>query len=359
MSNEIVRPAGGYTYVSPWEAKPTLPVFPAVAGRDTKTVAGLISQYLAEVADVSIRTTYTTADTLNLAAEKAAINGGNMMVDVMGDNPIVADWRLLGIPEPSINLNNVDGDFNGTLTKIKEFMDGLENSWLMRYFPAALPDGLDPLLEMVTGGTIVSDAMQEIMWERAKQQTTRDSSRAKKEAINQWAGRGFSLPGGALTSRIDRINQDLQFTNADLAAQQAIKALDIQVDTVKFAAEIGTQLRLGLINGFTGLVSAYSRLPSAATEYATGIANAKRALYSATNDYYRMQLDNSGLRLQADQTNTEMHQRYLQTAASFMGQYMSTQVQATAAATDSYAKIAAQVLANVNAVTQIGIESIS
>lgn len=359
MSNEIYRPQGGYAYVDPFKAKPELPVFPVIDSTvNSKAAAAAISEYMANVADVSIRTVYTTADTLDKAAANGAIIGGNMMIDVMGDNPIVQNRAIFGLTPPVINQNDIDGDFDGTLTKIKTFIDGLQNSWLMKYFPASLPDGLDPLLEMITNGTIVSDALQEIMWERAKQQTSRDARRSKQEAISQWAGRGFSLPGGVMTARIDMINQDLQFTNADLAAQQAIKALDIQVDTVKFAAEIGTQLRLGLINGFTALFTAYARLPSNATEYATGIANAKRTLYSAQNDYYRTLIDNANLTLQADQSNAELHQRYLATSAGFMGQYMSTQVQAATSATQAYANVAAQTLQNVSSVTQIGIENI-
>jgi hypothetical protein len=359
MSNEIERPANGYTYIDPFEPKPALPTFPTLpADANTKVVAAAISKYLAEVADASIRTTYTTADTLDTAAERAAIVGGHMMVDVMGDNPIALNYALTGLTPPPTQ-DNLTVDFDATLGKIKTFVDSIENSWLTKYFPAALPNGLDPLLQMVTAGTIVTEAMQEIMWENAKAQTTRDARRARSEAVTQWASRGFNMPGGVVSKRLDTISQDLQYVNANLAAQQAIKALDIQVDAVKFAAEIGTRLQLGLTEGLTGLINAYSRLPSAATDYAVGITNAKRAAYSAINDYYQVLIENSKLALAADQTNAELHQRYAATAASFMGSVMSSHVTAAVNATDAYAKIAAQTLGVVNGVTQIGIESIS
>lgn len=357
MSNEIARPAGAYTGTDPFREKTPLPVFPAVIGRNSKKIAEDISQYLAGVADTSIRTTYTTADTLAGAAERGAVVGGNIMVDVMRDNPIAFNHALTGLTPP-INPNTIDVDFDATLDKIKDFTNDLQNSWLMQYFPAALPSGLDPLLEMIVNGTIVTDAMQEIYWERAKQQAVRDSRRTSSEAINQWAGRGFNLPGGVVNARLNRISQDLQFTTAELAGQQAVKALDIQVDSVKFAAETGVQLKLGLANAITGLIGAYIRLPSAATDYAVGISNARRSTYDAMNNYYRVLIENSNLSLQADQTNVEAHQRYLATAAGFMGQFMSTHVSAAASATDAYARIAAQTLSGVNSVTQIGIETI-
>lgn len=358
MSNEIYRPAGAYTGTDPFAEKPVLPPFPNITDVNTKVAAQLISEYLAGVADTSIRTTYTTADTLATASERGAIVGGNIMIDVMGDNPVVRDFGLIGI-EPPINPDTIDVDFDATLDKIKQFTNDLQTSWLMRYFPAALPNGLDPLLQMITNGTIVSEAMQEIFWERAKRQAVREARRAESEAINNWAARGFDLPGGAVNARLNRINQDLQFAVSDIAAQQAIKALDIQVDAVKFAAEIGTQLQLGLANAFTGLVAAYIRLPSAATDYAVGISNARRATFNVMNDYYRLLIDNGNLRMQADQTNAELHQRYLATSAQFMASHMSSQVSAAANATDSYARIAAQTLGGVSSVTQIGIESIT
>lgn len=359
MSDEIRRPANSYTYLDPFASKPALPSFPVYADNaNTKVVASAISQYLAEVADASIRTTYTTADTLDTVAERAAIVGGNIMVDVMGTNPIALDRALSGLIPPP-NPDNLIVDLDATLTKIKTFVNDIEHSWLTKYFPASLPNGLDPLLQMVTSGTIVTEAMQEIMWERAKQQTTRDASRARSEAVNQWASRGFSMPGGVVNKRINTINQDLLFANADLAAQQAIKALDIQVDAVKFAADVGTRLQLGLTEGLTGLITAYARLPGVATEYAVGATTAKRAAYGAINDYYQTLISNANLSLQADQTNAEIHQRYLATSASFMGSLMSAQVSAAVNATDAYAKIAAQTLSGVSNVTQIGIESIS
>lgn len=359
MSNEIERPSNSYTYLDPFEGKPTLPVFPTIADdANTKVVAAAISKYLAEVADASIRTTYTTADTLDLVAERAAIVGGNIMVDVMGTNPTVLNYALTGLAPPP-NPDGLVVDFDATLAKIKTFVDGVENSWLTKYFPAALPNGLDPLLQLVTAGTLVTPAMQEIMWEIAKGQTARDARRARSEAVSQWASKGFNMPGGVVSKRLDTISQDLLYANAALAGQQALKALDIQVDAVKFAAEIGTRLQLGLTEGLTNLISAYARLPGVASDYAVGVTTAKRAAYGVINDYYQTLISNSNLSLQSDQSNAELHQRYLATSASFMGSVMSSQVSAAVNATDAYARIAAQTLSGVSSVTQIGIESIS
>ncbi|MDL2342463.1 MAG: hypothetical protein QFB87_05300 [Patescibacteria group bacterium] len=286
---------------------------------------------------------------------KAALTGNDIIISTMGENPVVRDLAVALPKAPDISALNVD--FDAALQQVKGVVDGLQNSWLLKYFPASLPNGLDPLLQQIMAGTIVTPAMQEILWERAKQQGMRDAARVQDEAVSQWASRGFSLPGGAINTTLNRTNQDLFFANADFAAQQAIKALDIQVDSVKFAAEIGTKLQLGLINGLTELVNAYSRLPASAAEYASAVANAKRAAYGAVSEYYRTYIESAGLSLRADEANADIQQRYLATAASFMGSTMSAHVSAVTSAVDSYARTAASTIGGLNNVTSIGIQS--
>jgi hypothetical protein len=220
----------------------------------------------------------------------------------------------------------------------------------MEYFPAAMPGGLDPLMTTILNGEIVSGVTQEIMWERAKAQGIRDAARAESEAVAQWASRGFSLPGGALNKQIMMVQQDLMFTNADLAAQQALKALDLQVDAVKFAADVGTRLRLGLVQGLTGLITAYSRLPSAAADYASAVAKARRDAYGAIAEYYRAVIAGSEMTLRADIANAENALKHLQIVASYQGQFGANQVNARVAAVDTFAKTASAALSGLNGV---------
>jgi hypothetical protein len=327
---------------------------PNLSGLGPADAASELTKYLTTVAQVSISDTNFNA-AFNLGVpERAAIGASQIIVGAMGDNPTVRDFSGT-IPIPNTDTLNVD--FDAALVQVKDVVDSLEQSWLLKYFPAALPEGLDPLLQQITSGTIVTNATQEILWERAKQQGNRENARLQDEAITLWAARGFSLPGGAINATANKNQQALFFANADFAAQQALKALDIQVESTKFAAEIGTRLRLGLIDGLTGLVNAYSRLPSAAADYATGVSNARRAGLAAVSDYYNTLIQNANLSLRADEANADLHHRYLNTAASFMGASMSANVSAATASLDAYARTAAATISSLNNVTSIGIQS--
>jgi hypothetical protein len=167
----------------------------------------------------------------------------------------------------------------------KTFLDGMNNSWVMKFFPAAIPGGIDTLLRAVTQ-SLVPEALQEIMWSRAKAQGMRDNARFEDEQVTGWASRGFSMPSGVLDNQLLAKRQQLAYTNADLAAQQAVKALDIQIDGIKFAADLSVKLQLGLIEGMNGLINAYSKVGVAEMDHNAAMTNATNQLFGGVTAYY-------------------------------------------------------------------------
>lgn len=264
----------------------------------------------------------------------------------------VVEPPLPDIP-PMPTTGELGVDFAATLDTVESFVNGLQNSWLMTYFPAALPSGLDPLLTNIINGVLVDAATQEIMWERAKAQTLRDAARFEDTVVTAWASRGFSMPGGVVNNQIQMKQQDSHFTAADIAAQQAIKALDIQVEAVKFAADVGVKLKLGLLSGISSLVTAYTRLPSAAAEYASAVAEAKRASYAAITEYYRTVLGAAEIKLKVSVANAENDLKYAGVAGAFIGDATRIFSQAAQAQLDAYARTAAAAYNGFNAVASV------
>lgn len=291
------------------------------------------------------------SEALQLAnQESASLRAGTYALGAL--IPTVPAANVPTLPPPP-GASTLAVDFDAALAQVRGVVDALSGSWLMQYFPAAMPDGFDPLMDLVLNGAIVSDAMQEIMWERAKAQTARDAARFEGEVVSQWASRGFSLPGGVINKQIQRKNQDLFFANADLAAQQTIKALELQVDAAKFAADVGTKLRLGLIDGLTRLVSVYAQLPVAAANYAAAVAEAKRAAYTAIGEYYRAVIAASDITLKPSIVNAELMQRYVGDLVQVSGTAMGHQVHAAAAGTNALAQVGAASLSGLNGIASV------
>ena len=284
-------------------------------------------------------------DALNAAAYQVYPFRQHYGIESQDYQKIIAP--ALSIPPVPV-FDNMVVDFDAALTQVKSLVDGLETSWLMKYFPATLPEGIEPLLNQVLNGTLVPEIIQEIMWERTKEQTQRDALRAENDAISNWASRGFSLPGGVVTQQVQQVSQQLLDQNSVLAAMQAIKALEIQVEATKLAAEIATRLRLGLIEALINLIAAYSRLPSAAAEYASAVAGAQRNAYTAIAEYYRAVIASADITLKADIVNADNAIKHLGLVADYQGRFGANQVAARVAGVDTFAKTAAAALAGLN-----------
>ncbi len=190
--------------------------------------------------------------------------------------------------------------------------------------------------------------IQDIAWVRARDAVAREAARREKEALNTWAARGFTLPGGVVARQVREAQQKTLEAAVGIAAEQAVKqqtviidmakmsvetflkemevraATDLQstkaeadaytrfaeleldanktnariafehlglvLDFTKFAAGEATKYRLGVINGMNGLINAYASTRSNQTEYVNAIAQAKRQLYAVISDYYRASL---------------------------------------------------------------------
>jgi hypothetical protein len=339
-------------YVSPIAAIPKPVITSTTKPADA---ANQLAQYISGVAGASLDTFDHTAHVLTGSAADGNDAAQIFMQQRIKSPDKIEKPNYFIPPAPDRGLLVID--FDAALVQVKGVVDGLQSSWLMKYFPAAMPDGVDALLTQISSGTLVTAAMQEIFWERAKYQTARDAARYEDEAVTSWASRGFALPGGVINKQIARKNQELFNANADLAAQQAIKGLEIQIDAVKFAAEISTKLRLGLISGITGLVEAYSKLPTAAATYAQAVSEAQRASYAAIVEYYKLLIERSNLTVSIDEKNITNYLTYAELESRFIAQFTNSHIQAVSQASDAYARTAAGAITGINSVTQIGIQS--
>jgi hypothetical protein len=325
---------------------------PSYAGQTTAAAINSTAQFIADVALMGTLNGNNSAN-FNYQESDANLNSNEASARrIIGNKPASIAFGGAGIA-PLPTVANTGVDFDATLGQIKTFVDGMQDSWLMKYFPAAMPDGFDPLMTQILNGTIVTEAMQNILWNRAKAQGSREASRARSQVVSAWASRGFSLPGNVINKQLARISQDEVHANAAFAAQSAIKALDIQVESTKFAADIGTRLRLGLVQGLTGLVTAYSRLPSAAAEYAAAVATAKRASYDSIIAYYRAIITESELSVRAQGMSRENELRYAQLVGDWISKSIATNVSASLSASETMAGIGKAAVGGMNNITSL------
>lgn len=300
--------------------------------------------YLKNIAEQSLTNANTAAGNLESAV---------LVTDALTPaTPIAFSQPELTAPLGT-DFDELQSDPDSAFTIIQSRIDALRNSWLMTYFPAAIPDGFDPLMQQILGGELITAAEQEILWERAKEQGMRDAARAEDEAVTQWASRGFAMPGGVVVNRLQIQQQELFHANADFAAQQAIKAIDLRVEAVKFAADIGTKLRLGLIDGLTRLIAAELSITTGSLDYIGAKAKAKTAAYGAITDYNRALIQKAELTLRGDITNSTSAIGYADALGRYAGSVIAQRVNAGVAEAEAYSRSAAAALSGLNGVASV------
>lgn len=125
------------------------------------------------------------------------------------------------------------------------------------------------------------------------------------------------------------------------------------MEAVKFNAETSLRLRLGLIQGLTGLITAYVSYPRVATEYAASISNARRTAQQAVIEYYRAMFVNAEMTIRPNIVNAENALKHVQLMADYAGRFGANQVAARVAGVDTFAKTAASALAGLNGVASV------
>jgi hypothetical protein len=253
------------------------------------------------------------------------------------------------IPNPPA-ATDYSVSLNDAMTAAMRGIEDIKSGWISKYFPAAMPNGMDNLLAQIIGGAIVTATQQEIMWARARNQAVRDAARATDEAVNRWASRGFAMPGGVVNNQLQMVAQDLLHVSADLAGQQAIKALDMQIDAVKFAAETGVKLQLGLIDGIARTIAVYASIPVSAAQYASAMAEANARSQSVILEYYKTMLQEATINLTAQTTNASNFYKQMEITANYIGNKIGHQIQAYTAEAGIYASNAAAAMGGLNAV---------
>jgi hypothetical protein len=271
---------------------------------------------------------------------------------------------------------------------------------------AAQIAALQPMIDQAFANA--NDNTAEVAFVRARDQAAREAARLEREAIADWASRGFAMPSGViLAAQAEQRNATL-FASAEVAAQQAIKAqemnleiakgavsawmqaaelqirsniemarlttevtlrqaamqmdkdrelakaafehLGLRLDFTKFAGDFALKYRIAAIEGMNNLINAYANLTNATENWYAKIADAKRGAILALVEYYRAGLQYADMGVKTMLTNNENDIRWAQVAADFITRAVANHVQAAVATGDVYGRVAAAALNGMNAI---------
>ena len=185
--------------------------------------------------------------------------------------------------------------------------------WSEDYYDSALlGDVTSRLTTMLLGGTGLPAAIEQAIWDRGRAREDVIAKKATQEAYEEFAGRGFSLPPGALAGRVAEVAQKNREATSAFSRDVAIKQAELEVENLKFSVSTGIQLE-GQLMAYAGQY-AQRALEAAKTtvEVAINIFNAQVALfnsrlqaYQTEAQVYRDLIQAEGLKLEQFRTEIE------------------------------------------------------
>lgn len=175
------------------------------------------------------------------------------------------------------------------------------------YSRVVLDDVLTQIRSQLTGGTGIPPVVEEALFQRAKERITKEGEANAKDAINQWAARGFSLPQGALSKTIESIRSDSADKVAEANREVFVQAAQWEIEAVKNAVQQGMALEQLTYTIHSDEVKIGFEVAKINYDNQMALFNARVSLFNAKN--------------QAFQTMTQLYKTKVEAAMSKLQAY--------------------------------------
>ena len=207
---------------------------------------------------------------------------------------------------------------------------------------------------ITVGGTGLSPTVEDQIWQRGRTRVITEGSRIQSQTVNDFAGRGYILPPGALNGALKELRSEQYGKINDFAAQVAIKQAEIEIDNIKFAVDLAMKTRISAMGAANDYIRGIMSAPDAAAKVAAMNGDAQARMMSATADLYRARLTRDELVLRASDSDqaTALASSKLNIDAFYKG--IDNKVSASNAAAATYGQNAAAALGQIQAVASAG-----
>jgi hypothetical protein len=311
----------------------------------------------------------TPAEVINQAVADAIAKASTFtdQVDIAAD-------RVLGLSEgrstgssyyvPVTNITAVEPTippvddalliYDAELNHLIKLLSDELAAYFAKYYPLA-SDAFDEatswLVNTITnGGTGIPQAIEDQIWQRARERIIREGQRLESTITSSYAARGFSLVQGPMIHDLNQARNEQAGRIGEASTAIAAKQAEIAIETIKFAITTAIDSRFKAMNAAADYIRAIASAPDAASRLVSTNSDAKAKMMDATAGLYRARLsrDELVIRSQSDRMQTDSHFA-LGSLDAFQKQ-IDGEVRAAAAAADAYAKVAQSYIAQFNGV---------
>jgi hypothetical protein len=251
-------------------------------------------------------------------ASNALTQATNNAARIWGLQNVAANTR-----DPSFDITLVKPDigpppkfsdlFEGDTTDPTiQYLNEQADAWIAKYCPE-INDCFKTLPEDVLCGILnntkpygLDKSILELVWHQARDRASRTKRTEQANVAAAFSARGFSMPPGAMADTMAGIEQRAADVALDVSREQAIKDADIKVDIFKTAMSLSVQYKTAILSALADFYRLWITIPDKDIERARVKAQAQASLYSALSSYYNVEISFQALRLQAEQSESEV-----------------------------------------------------
>lgn len=301
-----------------------------------------------------INNAITTANSQTAAADAAARSASTASQGyaVMGLPPINF---TLSAREPAVpEVENATLTFEAQRDKIIALLSDQMADFFIRYYPLA-NDAFDEatawLVNTITsGGTGISAAVEDQIWQRARDRVVQDGQRAESQVLNDFASRGFSLPSGVMAARLQEIRFEQLGKTQELSRDAAIKQADMTVENVRLAVDLAIRSRTMAMQAAADYIRGLMGGTDTAARVAAINSDAKARMMGATADLYRARLSRDEIAMKIPLANADINTRAQEVNMTGFYKGIDARVAAAGHAADVYGKAAQAALSSLSAI---------
>lgn len=166
------------------------------------------------------------------------------------------------------------------------------DAFMDREFPAfrtgmaAIEERLATYLE---GGTALSTAIENALYNRTLDKTNADATRANQKAWGEAARAGFQVPSAILLAQLIDLDQERRNANARAAIDIAIEQAKLEQQNLQFAVTQSSNLRQIALNAAIAYYNGLVQINGQALEYARSVVDAYVKSFDIAAKYAEMQ----------------------------------------------------------------------
>jgi len=246
-------------------------------------------------------------------------------------------------------------EFYALSTQVINQLAGLFGQYITDYFPnhATYLSAVENwLIDAITnGGTGISPAVEDQIWQRDRARLIAESDRVEQEALAAWSGRGYSIPPGAAVYQTLQVQRDTADRISQASRDVAIKQAEMEVENVRFAIAQAKELYIGAMGAAADYIRAMSIGTTAGMQLIPSLTDSQSRLISAANGYYQSRIGVEELKLKSVMPPSEYDQAARMKNGDLIMEEIKARIAAAIAAAQSTGTQAAAALNGLHAST--------